>query len=69
MAEKKIMMAIKKAKMNMKGNQPCDSLVEYEDKLHISINEAVNGYSIRLRGEEFLAETPKKALEIIKEML
>ena len=40
-----------------------------DDKKHVSISEAENGWTVRGVGTEFVAETTEKALEIAEELL
>ena len=69
MTTKKVKMAIEKAKVPM-SNSCCDSPIS-DSKLHISISEAdgETGFSIYLRGKEFLAEDVDGVLDIVEEML
>lgn len=70
-------MAIKKAKARMASRESrCDMPCVDEEKMHISISEVVNGFIIRLNGEEIIVETDeekkagkKKVLEVVDEIL
>lgn len=65
----KVKMAVKKAKAKMKARACCDSDYPGAPGLYVSVDEAANGYQIRMNNENFVAKDKKEALKIINEIL